>query len=95
MIADLSVSEALVYLKQGNKIARDGWNGKGMWLLLIPASIDIKPTLDSPYGKALDGISEIVTIDPHIDMLTASGSMQPGWLASQADLLAYDWCVLP
>lgn len=35
-----------------------------------------------------------VCIDPHIDMYTAKGTMQPGWLASQADMLADDWMVV-
>lgn len=30
----LGFSEALFLLKQGYRIAREGWNGKGMWLKL-------------------------------------------------------------
>lgn len=37
----------------------------------------------------------VVVCDPHIDMRTAQGTLQPGWLASQADMLAEDWAVLP
>jgi len=40
------------------------------------------------------GVIGPVDINPHIDMFTADGSMQPGWLASQADMLATDWCVV-
>ena len=29
--------------------------------------------------------------DPFICMFTAQGTHQPGWLASQADMLAEDW----
>lgn len=33
-MSDLNFSEALDYLKNGSKIAREGWNGKGMYLAL-------------------------------------------------------------
>jgi hypothetical protein len=32
--------------------------------------------------------------EPCIYMLTAQEKMQPGWLASQADMLAEDWYVV-
>ena len=33
--------------------------------------------------------------DPCIVMFTAQKTYQPGWLASQADMLAEDWSILP
>lgn len=33
----LTFSEALVSLKMGLKVASSGWNGKGMWITIIPA----------------------------------------------------------
>ncbi len=33
-------------------------------------------------------------MQPCIGMKTAQGTMQPGWLASQADMLASDWEVV-
>ena len=41
------------------------------------------------YRKHFDGY------DPCIVMHTAQGTEQPGWLASQADILAEDWSILP
>ena len=79
---------AIEALKLGKKVARKGWNGKGMWLILVPGSIDINFGDGSVYYKA--GLSQ-GTINPHIDMKTATGEMQPGWLASQTDMLAEDW----
>ncbi len=80
---------ALEELKLGNKVARKGWNGKGMWLIYVPASLvgDVKE--GTPYHKG--GLRKALIINPHIDMFTANGSMQPGWLASQTDMLAEDW----
>ena len=34
-------------LKRGERFARDGWNGKGMWLEMQPPDINSKMTL--PY----------------------------------------------
>ena len=83
---------ALINLQNGHKVARKGWNGKGMWLIYFPGSPDIKPVAGTPYSKA--GITQAVNIDAHIDMFTASGSMQPGWQASQSDMLACDWMIV-
>lgn len=88
----LTFSEALEALKAGYKVARAGWNGKGMWLLLVPGSPNIKPVAGTPYSNA--GITSEVSINPHIDMRTATGEMQPGWLASQTDMLADDWKII-
>ena len=78
---------ALEMLKDGLKVCRSGWNGKGMWLVLVAGQVaPVQP--DSVYAKG--GKSEVV-INPHIDMMTATGEMQPGWLASQTDMLAEDW----
>lgn len=79
---------ALTGLKSGKKFRRVGWNGKGMWVVLVPGTPNVQLREGSPYAKA--GLTE-VSIDPHIDLFTAQGTMQPGWLASQADQLAEDW----
>jgi hypothetical protein len=82
---------AIEALKDGKIVARKGWNGKGMWLVLVTSSPKITTTEGSPYHSA--GVLK-TTIDAHIDMYTAGGTMQPGWLASQADILAEDWSIL-
>ena len=80
-------SEALLRLKEGAKIARTGWNGKGMFLFLVPGShfkVNRAPLLGIyPEGTEIDYC-------PHVDMKTADGKVVP-WLASQTDLLADDW----
>jgi hypothetical protein len=88
-VIDMNFGEAIEKLKAGRKVARKGWNGKDMFLILVPISPNIIPVAGTPYSKA--GIKSEVTIDAHIDMFTARGSVQPGWLASQADMLAEDW----
>lgn len=79
---------AIKQLMNGSKIARSGWNGKNMWLIHIPGQADVELKEGSKYHSA--GLTK-VDILPHIDMMTATGQMQPGWLASQSDILAIDW----
>lgn len=87
----MDFGKALAALKRGELVAREGWNGEGMWLVLVPGTPQVKFTEGSIYQKA--GLVQ-ADINPHIDMMTAQGTMQPGWLASQTDMLAEDWMVV-
>lgn len=86
----LSFGHALVALKSGKKVAREGWNGKGMFLFLVSGShfkVNRPPLLGIyPEGTGID-------YRPHIDMKTAQGDVVP-WVASQSDLLCDDWCIV-
>lgn len=87
---------AIEALKSGKKVARAGWNGKGMWLVLVPGTPDAQLREGTPYRNALG--MESCEILPHIDMWTTNASgrraMLPGWLASQTDMLAEDWQIV-
>lgn len=87
----LSFSEALEELKNGRMIRRSGWNGKNMFLFLVPGSkfLTNKEPLLTILGENVE-----VNYHAHIDMFTAQGYVVP-WLASQADLLDEDWEVVP
>jgi len=77
---------AIELLKKGCKVARSGWNGKGMFLLYVPSEkwgIIDKIGLAIPKGNLL----------PWIGMKTADGKFVP-WLASQTDMLAEDWVIV-
>lgn len=89
----LTFGLAVEAMKKGAKVTRAGWNGKGMWLVLDPGSVVSEARDGSVYHKA--GVTGSFTINPHIDMKTATGEMQPGWLASQTDMLADDWMIVP
>lgn len=91
----MNFGQALEALKAGQRVARSGWNGKGMWLALQPGST-IPPDQargGAAKGRADEGATEIVIL-PHIDMRAADGSVVVGWLASQTDMLADDWNVV-
>lgn len=77
----MNFGQALDALKMGFCVARRGWNGKGMWLALIPAG----DWLCQLHGVAL-GLPKL----PWIGMRTADEHFVP-WLASQTDILAEDW----
>jgi hypothetical protein len=82
----MSFGHAVHALKAGHKVARAGWNGKGMWLGLVTGYNCLK----GPATTAALGCELL----PWIGMKTADNKFIP-WLASQADVLADDWQVLP
>lgn len=90
---------AVEALKQGKRVARKGWNGKGMFLFLlqagsgIPTSVIHDPVLRKVIETELGGD----TFDAlgSIRMFTADRKILTGWLASQTDILGEDWVVLP
>lgn len=75
--------EAIKRLRAGRCVQRAGWNGKGMHIYLE----------DSYHWTAPAGVhkGQKRKYDPVVVMFTAAGTHQPGWLCSQADMLADDW----
>lgn len=86
----MTFGSAIENMKIGYKVARKGWNGKGMYIVLMDG---YPSTLASTMTKEKHGLPEgsYVTVNPYIVMKTATGELQPGWLASQTDILAEDW----
>ena len=79
----MDFGDAIRALKQGKRVARQGWNGKGMWLVLLYPESDMhrSPAGTYPMLKC-------------IGIKTADNLVQPGWLASQTDMLAEDWSLV-
>jgi len=88
----MDFGKALNILKNGGRVARKGWIGEGKWLALTKGSTIPKDLARSGAVLKLaeEGVDEI-TINDHIDMRTADGSICCGWTASQADMLSEDW----
>lgn len=86
----MSFGHALEAMNKGFKVCRQGWNGKNMFIFLVPGStFEVnRPPLLGIYEKGT-----IVNYHAHIDMKTADDQIVP-WLASQTDILAEDWQVL-
>ena len=99
----MDFSWAIEQLKAGNKITRKGWNGKGMYLWLMPPA-----TVKAEWCKELvlkrlaeengGEIECLGTIRMFTHDSTGRKAVLTGWLASQSDMLAEDWdyaCVSP
>ena len=80
---------AVEAMKKGLKVARAGWNGKGMFVFLVPGSkfmVNRAPLL----GIYPEGTE--ITYRPHMDLKTADGSVST-WAPSGSDALAEDWLI--
>jgi hypothetical protein len=88
----MTFGAALGVLESGGKVRRAGWNGKGMYLWLLPAAKVKVEWCKEPHLKKLaeDNGGEIEAL-ASIRMLTADKKVLTGWLASQTDMLATDW----
>lgn len=96
----MSFGHAIVALKSGHKVARSGWNGKGMYLYYVPAnSYPAQTDVAKAYWKDKQPIASenmthiMVPYGAYIAMKTAQENVVP-WLASQTDVLADDWQVI-
>ena len=83
----MNFGEAIIALKQGQKVARKGWNGKGMFLYLVsegsyPVKMDAAKSIADENGNVKYG--------PYVALKSANGIVYP-WNASQADMLSEDW----
>ena len=89
-VEEMTFGLAIEALKKGYKVARKGWNGKGMFLFLVPGS-KFKVSRPPLLGIYEEGTE--ISYHAHIDMKTATGEIVP-WLASQTDMLAEDWVIV-
>lgn len=92
-IPGMSFGAALKELQDGKRVARVGWNGKGIWLAYSPGAESLRAAnfwspANKKYAEENGGSAKVL---PCITMKTASGEILMGWLASQTDMLATDW----
>jgi hypothetical protein len=83
----MDFGDAIRAMKDGKRVAREGWNGRGMFLFLVNGStftVNREPLL------SIMGEGTQIQYHAHIDMKTAQGYVVP-WLASQSDMLSDDW----
>ncbi len=77
----MNFGQAIEALKDGKKAARDGWNGKGIFIELQRP--DENSNMSHPYIYI--DTTGLQTDNP------AAGKNRVPWLASQTDMLAEDW----
>ena len=74
---------ALMLMKTGEKMCREGWNGKNIFIALK----EPEPGSDMTYPYIYIDTTGLETDNPK-----APKDRVP-WLASQTDMLAEDWCI--
>lgn len=85
---DMTFGDALEAMKDGQRVARKGWNGKGMYVFLAYEPDFVTDADISAFDQMEVEVGDMLV------MKTAQNTFQPGWLASQADMLAEDWYIV-
>ncbi len=84
------IGQAVKEMQDGKKVARAGWNGKGMFIYYVQAN-SYKAT--SPVAKAEWGEDALVPYQEYAAMKTVQGTVIP-WVCNMADMFARDWEVV-
>jgi hypothetical protein len=92
----MNFGQAIELLKQGKRVAREGWNGLGMFLWLKPAAEIKSEWCSDPVWKRLvddnsGTIEALGTICMYTHGSTGRRAILAGWVASQSDMLLEDW----
>ena len=84
---------ALELSKQGKKIARQGWNGKGMFVVYqkgYPQGIPCNKQTADAWGL---NEGDLFICNPYLQIKCADGSHSM-WVPSINDCLAEDWTIV-
>ena len=94
----MTFGEAIEALKSGKKVTRKGWNGKGMYLWLLPECVVKKEWCrDERLIECMGDEDEILclgSIRMYTHDSTGRKAVLTGWLASQSDMLGTDWEII-
>lgn len=86
----MEFGQALTALKHGSRATREGWNGKGMWVVMVGSG-------HYDVGARTVGLNvrkdPAPTLRPWLGLKAHNGDFVP-WVASQSDILADDWVIL-
>lgn len=81
---------ALEALKEGKRLAREGWNGKDMFVFLVDGSeFEVNR---APLNKFFEE-GEKVTYRPHLDIKAVDGTIGV-YNVNTNDILSEDWVVV-
>jgi len=95
----LNFGEAIKALKSGKLIARQGWNGKGMFIVKqIPSviGIDIIPRMQSlpeSVKKVLVEREQPISYESQMLIINSLGRAD-SWVPSSSDVFAEDWIIV-
>ncbi len=98
MQTNKTFGEAIAAAKEGKRISRAGWNGKGMFVFVqVPSEV---PEAIIPKMSSLpnDVKAELARRGGNIRYQNQMAMVYPdnniyGWLASPSDCLESDWCI--
>jgi hypothetical protein len=85
----MDFGKALEALKEGKKVARDGWNGSGMFAYMVPANAY---PVNTEAAKSYFGDS-LVPYRAYFALKTAQNDIST-WVPSGSDILAEDWVII-
>lgn len=88
--SNLDFGQALAFLKAGKRLQRAGWNGKGMFVYLVPpASYPVQ----TGAAKAHFGENAMVPYNAYFAIKNVDNTVST-WVPSVNDCLANDWAIL-
>jgi uncharacterized protein (DUF1919 family) len=99
MSKNLNFGQAIEALKAGKRVARTGWNGKGLFIFMqIPSEIneDVVPKMQSLPQSVKDEFARrggSITYSNQMALVNPNNSIN-GWAPSSSDTLAEDWTIL-
>lgn len=84
----MKFGEAVECMKDGLRVARNGWNGQGMFAYYVPGAV---------YKAMTDAAKEIfgeeVPYRPYFALKTVQNDVAV-WNPSTSDILAEDWVIV-
>lgn len=84
----MDFGHALALMKQGHKLARAGWNGKGQFVYRVPAN-----SYPAQTDAARATFGEMVPYSAYYALKNAQNMVAP-WQPSTGDLDANDWMIV-
>ena len=83
----MNFGQAIIEMRKGKKLQRNGWNGKGQYIELATNISYVNAD-----GEVINCLHE--NIGSYAVAFVGTSGVQMGWLASQADMLAEDWQIV-
>lgn len=96
----LNFAEAMISLRDGEMVAREGWVKDGIFIFEQKANVvskDFIPNFKSLPDSVKTKLVELdidIKFNASITMFDSKEGMQPGWIAFDEDLDATDWTVI-
>lgn len=89
----VSFGAAVQLAKLGHKVARKGWNGSGMYAVIMPGFPDGCPANEVTAAKHDIPVGTMLSVRPYWALKTAQNDIAM-WAPSGSDSLADDWVLV-